>query len=364
MTVLHFIGIFEAFFLALLLFFKKNKNISHYFLSIYFIVFAISILFDFLETYNAQLNFKYSFLILITPPVTLLHGPVLWFYTKSVTSVHFKLKPKYLLHFLPFLLMLANLSFLIYFQPHEIKIDVVKNEIFKNWINYKIGVLFVTLVMFFYLGWCLRMINKYKEKAPHAFSNIDIETLKWFKVLFFSAVILYGVFVSLNFLDLIFRFMSFKEFQFISFAFGSVFILFLAFYGHQQSNVFSVNYSFSDDTMNFIAQNAYNFNIKDIKTKDFIEKLLNYMNTEKPYLDPNLNVEQLAKQLMVPPFYLSDVLNTKMNTNFLDFVNSHRINEFKTIVSLPGNRNLKIDALAKDAGFNSKATFNRVFKRK
>jgi AraC-like DNA-binding protein len=248
-------------------------------------------------------------------------------------------------------------------QPAEIKIDIVKNEIFKNWLNYKIGVLLVTSVMYLYLGWSLLMISQYKEKVPHIFSNIDLYELKWIKVLFVSAFILYSGFVTLNFLDLIFRFVSFNDFQFFSFLFGSIFILVLGFYGHQQSNIFSSNYSVSKSTTDILSHEAYE-NLTDERTKEFIRRLLSFMETKKPFLDPTINIEILSNKLSVSTFYLSDILNNQMNINFLDFINSYRIEEFKTIVSYPENENIKIAALANEVGFNSKATFNRVFKKK
>lgn len=364
MSILHYIGIFEALFLALLLFNKKERNISDYFLALYFIVFGISILFDFLERYNVENNYKYPFLILITPPLAILHGPILWFYIKSITTVHFKFKPIYLLHLLPFVFLTINLMFSIYLKPNAIKIDVVKYEIFKNWLNYKIGVLLITTILFFYLGWSLTMIIQYSNKAPQLFSNIDEYQIQWIKVLFISAFVFYSIFVTINFLDLVFRFISFRDFQFISFAFGSLFVLFLGFYGHQQNNVFTSNYTVSKSTVNLISNYSDFDHIQDMKIKDFIERLLNFMNTEKPFLNPNLNVEQLANQLSVSPIYLSEILNNKMSINFLDFINSYRIDEFKRIITLPQNQNIKIAALANDVGFNSKATFNRVFKKK
>lgn len=364
MSILHYIGIFEALFLALLLLFRKKKDISHFFLALYFIVFGVSIFFDFLESYNMRNDYKYPFLILITPPITLLHGPILWFYIRSLTTIKFKLKPIYILHFLPFLLMVLNLYFVIYSQPPQARVEIAKNEIFKNWINYKIAVLLISTVLLFYLGWCLRMINQFNLKAPQVVSNIDIDTYNWMKVLFFSAVILYSGFIIVNFFDLIFNFISFKQFQYMSFTFGSVFVLFLGFYGLQQSNIFSVNTTISNSALENIGNDAFSYSIKDDKIKEFIDRLIKFMQQEKPYLNPNLNVEELAKKFDVSTYYISDILNNKMNVNFLDFINFYRIEEFKRIVNLPENKNIKIAALAQDVGFNSKATFNRVFKKK
>lgn len=365
MPVLHYIGIFQAIFLAILLLLKKQKNISHTLLALYFIVFGISIFFDFLECYNAKNNYPYTFLILITPPITMLHGPMLWFYVKSITTVNFRFRWIHLLHFLPFVLMFINLSIMIYFKPAEIKIELISDESFKSWVNYKAGVLIVTVFMFFYFVWCYKMIKDFGKNAPHIFSNIDVDSIKWMKVLFFSALILYSSFILINFLDLIFQFIPFYKFQFIAYTFGSLFILFLGFYGHQHSSIFTTktkDFTIMHDLS--LAKNNFAYNIYDDKTNEFVRQLIDFMNTEKPFLDPNLNLENLANQLQVSPYYLSDLLNNKLNIRFLDFINAYRIDEFKKLIHMPASKNIKIEALARDVGFNSKATFNRVFKKK
>lgn len=100
-----------------------------------------------------------------------------------------------------------------------------------------------------------------------------------------------------------------------------------------------------------------------IELEPLKEKLLVYMNTEKPYLEPELSLADLARRLHTNPVLLSQVINAGAGKNFNDFVNEYRVEEFKRQVREAANAHLSFLGLALDCGFNSKATFNRAFKK-
>ena len=87
------------------------------------------------------------------------------------------------------------------------------------------------------------------------------------------------------------------------------------------------------------------------------------MADERPFLNPDLTLRDLADMLQIPPNYLSQLLNEGFDQNFSEFVNSYRIETFKKIVSDTSHRHLTILALAYESGFNSKTVFNTYFKK-
>ena len=93
-----------------------------------------------------------------------------------------------------------------------------------------------------------------------------------------------------------------------------------------------------------------------------MKELLEYMKTQKPWKNAELTIAQLADQLKMDTESLSEILNSTLHRNFFDFINRYRVDEFKRLCRLKENRKLTLIALAYDAGFNSKSTFNRVFK--
>jgi AraC-like DNA-binding protein len=87
------------------------------------------------------------------------------------------------------------------------------------------------------------------------------------------------------------------------------------------------------------------------------------MEAEKPHLEPELSLANLARKLKIAPTLLSLVINTAFEKNFNDFVNAYRVEDFKNRLENADVRHLTLLGVAFDCGFNSKATFNRAFKK-
>jgi AraC-like DNA-binding protein len=93
------------------------------------------------------------------------------------------------------------------------------------------------------------------------------------------------------------------------------------------------------------------------------EELLAYMQERQTYLDPELNLRDLAASLHMSRSQLSDVINNGFGKNFNDFINSYRVDHFKQLLRQGRQEHLSLLGLAYESGFNSKATFNRVFRK-
>jgi AraC-type DNA-binding domain-containing proteins len=103
----------------------------------------------------------------------------------------------------------------------------------------------------------------------------------------------------------------------------------------------------------------------DIHTQETYLKLLDeYMKKNKPYLNERITIKDLSEGLNVPYYHLSIVINNLLNKNFYDFINEYRIREVLSILNESKNEAVNILTIAFKCGFNSKSTFNRVFKNK
>jgi AraC-like DNA-binding protein len=96
---------------------------------------------------------------------------------------------------------------------------------------------------------------------------------------------------------------------------------------------------------------------------DWKEKLLEYMDNKKPYLEPELSLADLAKQLETNTSVLSKVINDGTGRNFNDFINSYRVQDVIIKLKTGEQQTQTLLGIAYDCGFNSKATFNRAFKK-
>lgn len=97
--------------------------------------------------------------------------------------------------------------------------------------------------------------------------------------------------------------------------------------------------------------------------EQYKQQLEDLMSEESPYLDPSLTLRSLAQILVLPPNHLSRLLNEGFDKNFAEYINSYRVETFKSKVTDSTQQHLTILALAYDSGFNSKTVFNTFFKK-
>lgn len=358
MIYIYIIGIFEALFLFAFIISKKNRSIADTVLAFAFLLFGLNIFTAYLEWQNRTNGYPFPFFIQTTPPLLLLHGPVLWFYIKAQTEQNFRFRVIHLLHFLPCLLLVAEFSISVYSLPEVAKIKLDSSEGFKMLSTYRIEMMAILISTPAYYIWGLKLLNRYQQRIKNYFSETSQVDLQWLKVLLVSSLIMAGVINTTFFIDQFIPIAPFGVLQSMSYLFVSVYILFLGFFGHQQEVLLTRVALQKIDVL----QNQ-DF-IKPVTNVDeaFIYHLLDWMIQNKPYLEPELTISALSSQLRVSEEYLSGILNSQLNRNFFDFINQYRVDEFKNRCNQPENKHLTIIAIAFDCGFNSKATFNRVFK--
>lgn len=95
----------------------------------------------------------------------------------------------------------------------------------------------------------------------------------------------------------------------------------------------------------------------------YTDRVLNFLLTEKPYLNPSLSLRDLANQIEIHPNQLSWLLNDNLGKKFNEFINHYRVDHFKDLAKQPENSNITILGLAYESGFNSKTVFNTFFKK-
>jgi AraC-like DNA-binding protein len=103
--------------------------------------------------------------------------------------------------------------------------------------------------------------------------------------------------------------------------------------------------------------------LDDSEAKELQERLLVIMDRERPWKDSDLTLADLAARLDSTPHKLSEVLNAQIGQTFYDFVNGYRVREVQRRIQAGEARARKMLALAMDAGFASKSTFNQAFKK-
>ena len=100
------------------------------------------------------------------------------------------------------------------------------------------------------------------------------------------------------------------------------------------------------------------------KTSELLlEKIRSGIELQKLYLNQSLTIEEFSKEIAAPYREVSNTINKHFNTNFFEFINKHRVEEAKRMLSDPAYDSLSILEILHESGFNSKSAFQRFFKR-
>jgi AraC-like DNA-binding protein len=99
------------------------------------------------------------------------------------------------------------------------------------------------------------------------------------------------------------------------------------------------------------------------RSERYLDKLLHFMEKEKPYSEGDLTVQRLAEKLSIPAPHLSQTINERLGQTFSDFINSYRVEEAKRKLLDPALKHLSVLGISEEVGFTSKSSFNSVFKK-
>ncbi len=356
-------GFFIAIFISLILASKKNKSDADFILFSWLLVIAIHLIsFYFFTIYHGG---KYPLIASLSMPLSLVHGPFLFLYTSKKTSG--KSFTFYdLLHFTPLILWFV-FTFNFYFLSPKKQIEVFINQgkEFDTQNMIRVVITYLSGVIYYILS--LLVLIKFHKKIKQRFSDIEKINFNW---LFY--------FIIWNFF--IWLFILFNQ-ENIAYALISFFILWIGYFGFRQTDVFfeknirldhhiipenypnPIDEKIENLDAETLLENKYKNNLLNEEDAKTIEKkLLEYLIKDKPYLNTELTLQELAEKIGILPNTLSYVINASLGKNFYDLINEYRVNEF---INLYQNSNNKytILSLALDSGFNSKSSFNRNFKK-
>ncbi|MGB3464753.1 MAG: helix-turn-helix domain-containing protein [Cyclobacteriaceae bacterium] len=106
-----------------------------------------------------------------------------------------------------------------------------------------------------------------------------------------------------------------------------------------------------------------NSSLTDDSTVEILDRLTDHMKTKKPYLNPDLKIQDLSEELAVAKHHISQIINQELNSNFFDFINQYRVEEAKKKLIDDRYKHLTIQGIGMDSGFSNKSSFYRIFKK-
>lgn len=325
-----FVSVQSLLFALILLTDKNKKRRVNYFLAAFLLTLALQMAFILSEKWVDDYSHLTSFLCLFG----FAYGPLLYFYTLNLIFKDFELKKGHWLHALPFLVFLlgglANLGLCRFGS-----------------------LMYLSLIA--YVSLSVRHILSYRVLVKNTHSTVDRINLSWLQwtLIIFTVILLTDIYTHF-----------YSELEPIpGISIVSISLLFLIngmFYkGLKQPQIF--------EGISQLEQ-PVEVNRTDSKVYEGMAEeaglIREYMTEHQPYTEADLTLAQLANALEMPPRRLSEVINKHFRQNFMDFINSHRINHAKELLKNPRDPKETIMEVMYDSGFNSKSSFNTIFKQK
>ena len=292
-------------------------------------------------------------------------APLIYLYIKSITTSLFQFKRLDFLHFLPFVLFaLYRISIYTYdwLQPgfHDNQNGVLKLSLDEPYVQ-PLMTAFGFAQMLLYLAFTLQLFFNYRRKINAFFSNTYKLELNWIRNFLLVYTFLFSYDVIQTIISEFFVELGYTQQWWLVF-FAGIAITFVGIKGFftDTTKLKKLNFSF---TPNKVSVPEIQNSPKKEVSKEAIAHISQLMESEKPYLDPELNLIDLAKRANMSRSQLSETINLGFRKNFNDFVNMYRIEAFKKMIAEEKHEQLSLLGIAFECGFNSKATFNRVFKK-
>jgi len=340
------LGVAQAILLAAVLLTRKRGNRSAN-RSLAAIAVAISITVGATILSYAHYFQVYPHLSRISHPFDFLGAPLLFLYVKALTSKT-RLGWKALLHFVPAVLAVLYLV-PFYMQTAEYKRSTLPTT---DWYYARSGIVITQFLI--YLVLIVIMLARYSRKVKPQSSPYEKAVRFQIRCLVVSFFALWIVGISRYGVDLLYP-AYMRETALIVPLGATVIVYILAYLALKNSEVLDEKPS---------PEKKYErSSLTPEQSARYLKRLKHAMEQEKLYTDGNLTLQKLSAKLSIPVQHLSQVVNEQLNQNILDFINMHRVEEVQRRLVDSDLKHLSILAIAEDVGFNSKSSFNAVFKK-
>lgn len=356
--VLLVTSIIQSLTLAVFLLFPSNFSlVSNRLLFVSVLCFAGWLFEIFL--YGTGLALKHPGLAYLGTLVALLQAGTLFLYAKSLMYRDFRLRSEHAVHSLLFWVVSAIFVVEYYLQPTEVKLQILMQRDHPGVLTSPLLAVAIHLVFLGYLYATIRAINRFGLDVRQIFSNIESKQLAWLRVLLTGYSFVWTVSMIYCLSAHVFIGGAANKWVVATGAVtGFLFINYLLLNALRQPVVFS-GLSAEETDLLSTDRPAGSGSAPDAA---LIARVSQHMDETHPHLNPNLTVEQLARQLGVAPRELSRAINQGFGQNFFEFVSGYRLAQARHLLEDAGSTASILDIMY-EAGFNSKSVFNTAFKK-
>jgi AraC-like DNA-binding protein len=341
-------GVIQSLFFSLLFLTKKGRTLPDKIMGVWLLILGVQTFLILVEHQPQSIPLFKNLSLLMT----LLYGPMLFLYISKLNLTKSRLTAIDFVHFIPFFLF-----FLTFIVASGEKVVVMK---LLAGISAFSGIVYCIV--------CFIQLRNHQNNIENTFSYIEKINLAWVNRLVICLLAIWtGVFilVALN------RFLLFNISLDWFFTTIPVFIFYIGYFGIKQQTIYySYEKEQNSNQVSDIRKQKKSYDNTYVKSsllpdsmRAIHKKLLTSMQEDRLFLDPTLSLTDLSEKLGLPPHHITQTLNGYAGVNFYDFVNGFRVQEFKDKIKAGEAQNFSLLGIAFDCGFNSKSSFNRIFKK-
>lgn len=320
----------------------------------------------------------YREILFYTPFIqALFFGPLLYLYLKSLTNAAYQIRKADYYHFIPGMLYLlwSIVVFVVdkIIVGHYYLMNGHSDPDFDQWysITWSASILI-------YLALSIRYYQQYRVFTYFELSFADVAGFRWLRDFLYTFGLLTALLVSEQILSF-FVHLEYVRSWYYFFAFALI-TYYMAISAYNTKTIAGLKLNFEPALLLQYQQPLY-FPVKEPASIDveytlvedavpanewmnsWHDKLNEMLTNQRVYIEPELTLTELAKKMGTNASLLSKVINTRYGMSFNDLINKLRVEEAIRLIGETKYKNLNLLAVAFDAGFNSKSTFNRAFKK-
>ncbi len=289
--------------------------------------------------------------------------PTFYLYVLSVCYYDFKLKPKHLIHCIPFLIANVVLVPRFYSVSQASKISFLEKISSMPEIQFNHALMHIQMVLYIISAFIL--LRKARKIYLQNYAGASIESLKWL----FQFTLALSLFYCIALVKNIFKFTAYptisEQLKIGLLVFELIIIFWYMYKALNNPSLFRTIDSKLKLVSNIISEgeNGEQLAIHKKEYNEALLKLKNYMTAEKPFRNPDVTIQDISASIEIPVRELSLLINHTLEQHFYDFINTYRVENAMHILKDATKSKVTILEILYDVGFNSKSSFNTAFKK-
>jgi len=365
--------IVQGYLLAVLLFvrFRKKRRMADLWLGLLLVVQGFnstSYIIGFMGWYDTFTNTKVNYVLI---SLYLVLGPLIFLYVRSLTQPSRRFRKRDWWHLAPILIYITYRFFVWLYDTNKPGYWDQQNGVFERtidmvYIDPFVGAVEVVSIAAYLMATGVLFV-RYRQRINAYFSNTYRVELRWIRNFLVAYALLFVVQYVLMIINTQIVALHWTQ-QWWGHILSAVVILYVGFQGYY-TNLEALYLRTLKLDGHLPTPPAPITSVYDQDPKEAgippeqIAQLQEYMQQERPWLNPELTLNDLATELNLSPGTLSHIINKGLHRRFNEYINDFRLRAVRNSLREGTHKQMSLLGIALDCGFNSKATFNRAFRK-